>query len=250
MTSRYKSKKSFVPDFHHGLLAPMVEFASCLITLIHQMGCSNRWTDPTLPAGLLGKLCKSNPNTFAMSSSMSAERSANSFSGPRAPCSCGMAAIAWPPQGKKQKYHRYPKSIRDLAKKSGVNLDTRPNGPAIAAFQIAGGVRPERFGSSNAWSIHHVYSGKFPYVRRTTTTHAIKDRKHFTQSAGLIATHPVADALSDEYPFFAWLLRVESFRRFAYDPDGGFSTAQDEFGFGKGNSCEVLVNGASEVVTK
>ena len=154
------------------------------------------------------------------------------------------------PEGKKRKYHQYPKSIRDLAKKSGVNLDTRPNGPAIAAFQIAGGTRPERFGSSNAWSIHHVYSGKFPYVGRTTTMHAIKNCKHFTQSAGLIATHPVADALSDEYPFFAWLLRVESLRRFGYDPDSVFSDAQDEFGFAKGHSCEVLVNALSEVTTK
>jgi len=166
------------------------------------------------------------------------------------------AALLWDscnriaPEGKKQKYHQYPQSICDLAKKSGVNLDTRPNGPAIAAFQIAGGIRPERFGSSNAWSIHHVYSGKFPYVGRTTTTHAIKNCKHFTQSAGLIATHPVADALSDEYPFFAWLLRLESFRRFGYDPEGVFSAAQDEFGFADGYGCEVLVNAMSEVSTK
>jgi hypothetical protein len=154
------------------------------------------------------------------------------------------------PEGAKQKYHQYPISIRDLAKKSGVKLDTRPNGPAIAAFQIAGGTRPERFGSSNAWSIHHVYSGKFPYVGRTTTTHAIKDCRHFTQSAGLIATHPVADALSDEYPFFAWLLRFESFRRFGYDPDCVFSAAQDEFGFTEGNGCDVLVSATSEVSIK
>jgi hypothetical protein len=151
------------------------------------------------------------------------------------------------PQGDKRKYHQYPKSIRDLAKKSGVNLDTRPNGPAIAAFRIAGGTRPERFGSSNAWSIHHVYSGKFPYVGQSTTTHAIKNCRHFTQSAGLIATHPVADALSDEYPFFAWMLRFESFRRFGYDPDGVFSAAQDAFGFANGYSCQVLANDAGEL---
>jgi hypothetical protein len=154
------------------------------------------------------------------------------------------------PEDKKQKYHQYPNSIRDLAKKSGVNLDMRPNGPAIAAFQISGGTRPERFGSSNAWSIHHIYSGKFPYVERATSTHAIKNCKHFTQSAGLIATHPVADGLSDEYPFFAWLLRLESFRRFGYDPDGVFSTAQDEFGFAQGYTCEVFVNATSEVASK
>jgi len=151
-----------------------------------------------------------------------------------------------PPEGKNRKYHHYPKPIRDLARRHAVNLDTRPNGPAIAAFQFAGGTRPERFGSSNAWSIHHVYSGKFPYVGRDVTTHAIKHCYHFTQSAGLIATHPVADALSDEYPFFAWLLRVESFRRFGYDPDGIFSSRQDELGFAENHSGESIATEEAE----
>ena len=150
-----------------------------------------------------------------------------------------------PPVGKKQKYHRYPESIRRLAMRSGVTLDTRPNGPAITAFLIAGGTRPQRFGSSNAWSIHHVYSGKFPYVGRAVTTHAIKQSAHFTQSAGLIATHPVADALCDEFPFFAWLLRFESFRRFGYDPDGVFSPSHDGFGFAQGYQYEIVASGGS-----
>jgi hypothetical protein len=119
-------------------------------------------------------------------------------------------------------------------------LDTRANGPAVVAFQIAGGTRPGRFGSFNAWSIHHVYSGKFPYIGRTNRTHAIKEGRHFTQSAGLIATHPVADALCDEFPFFAWLLRAESFRRFGYDPDGVFSARQNKFGFAAGYHCEMV----------
>ena len=151
-----------------------------------------------------------------------------------------------PPEGKRQRYHSYPKALREIAKKQGINLDTRPNGPAIATFQFAGGTRPERFGSSNSWSIHHVYSGKFPYVGRTATTHACKECQHFTQSAGLIATHPIADALCDEFPFFSWLLRLESFRRFGYDPDGVFSTEQDKFGFAKGHSFEAVANGDSQ----
>lgn len=148
-----------------------------------------------------------------------------------------------PLEGQKQRYHSYPKSIRELAKKRAINLDTRPNGPAIAAFQFGGGTRPERFGSSSAWSIHHVYSGKFPYVGRATTLHATKEPKHFTQSAGLIATHPIADSLCDEFPFFAWLVRFESFRRFGYDPDAVFSSRQDEFGFAEGYSFETIANG-------
>ncbi len=115
------------------------------------------------------------------------------------------------PEGKKQKYHRYPEAISKLAKMQKITLDSRPNGPARAAFILAGGTRPERFGSTNASTMHHVYSGKFPYIGRTKTTHAVKLAKHFTQSAGVVAAHPIADALCDEYPFFAWLLRYEAF---------------------------------------
>jgi len=145
-----------------------------------------------------------------------------------------------PPTGKKQKYHRYPELICTLAKAKNIQLDSRPNGPARAAFSFAGGVRPERFGSTNASTMHHVYSGKFPYINRSATTHAVKLCNHFTQSAGVVATHPVADALSDEYPFFAWLLRFEAFHRFGYDPDGVFSSPQDDLGFAEGHSCEIV----------
>lgn len=145
-----------------------------------------------------------------------------------------------PPIGKKQKYHRYPESISTLAKTQKITLDSRPNGPARAAFMFAGGVRPERFGSTNASTMHHVYSGKFPYIDHASTTHAVKLRNHFTQSAGVVATHPVADALCDEYPFFAWLLRYEAFRRFGYDPDGVFSPRQDALGFADGHECEIM----------
>lgn len=144
------------------------------------------------------------------------------------------------PRGKKQRYHCYPEGIRSLAKSSWMKLDTRPNGPAIAAFQLAGGERPLRFGSSNSWSVHHIYSGKFPYTPAARTTHAAKEPKHFTQSAGLIATHPLADAVCDELPFFSWQLRAESFRRFGYDPDGVFSERQDENGFTQGTACEIV----------
>ena len=145
-----------------------------------------------------------------------------------------------PPPGKRQRYHSYPAQIREMAKANAVVLDTRPNGPAIAAFVLAGGERPHRFGSSNSWSIHHLYSGKYPYIQREGTTHAAKLGAHFTQSAGLVAAHPIADAMFDEYPFFAWLLRAESFVRFGYDPDGVFSAQQDAYGFGGGHACRVV----------
>jgi hypothetical protein len=48
----------------------------------------------------------------------------------------------------------------------------------------------------------------------------------FTHSAGLVAVHPLADALADEVPYFAWLLRSEAFRRFRFDPDGVFASSK------------------------
>jgi hypothetical protein len=146
------------------------------------------------------------------------------------------------PEGKKQKYHSYPEEIKSAAKQCNVKLDTRPNGPARASFEFAGGERPERTGSTNDWTAHHLYSGKFPYLGRSVTTHAVKLGNHFTQSAGVITAHPIADALCDEYPFFSWLLRALSYQKFGYDPDGVFSSKQDEFGFETGRPCKVFFN--------
>lgn len=165
-------------------------------------------------------------------------------------CWAEHALLLWPqcdrvpPTGQKQKYFSYPDHIRQLAKSQRVSLDTRMNGPAIASFMLAGGSRPKRFGSSNAWSIHHLYSGKFPYCERRETTHAVKLCHHFTQSAGLVAAHPVADALVDEFPFFAWLLRAQAYLRFGYDPDGVFSLRRDEYTFVVDRPCRVLVAAA------
>ena len=157
------------------------------------------------------------------------------------------AVLLWPgcdrvPEpGKKAKYHSYPTHLSRMACTARVPLDTRVNGPAIASFLLARGDRPKRFGSSNAWSIHHLYSGKFPYYERKTTTHAAKDGNHFTQSAGLVAVHPVADALSDEFPFFAWLLRAKAYLQFGYDPDRVFTSQVDSLGFAEGRQCKVIV---------
>ena len=136
-----------------------------------------------------------------------------------------------PEEGKKMKYHRYPEYIKQVAKEKGIGLDSRPNGPAIAAFELAGGMRPQRYGSNNKWHIHHLYSGKFPYFGKSETVHAAKNGLHFTQSAGLIAVHPVLDALCDESPAFTWFLRHLSWKKFGYDPDNVFSSQNDRYGF-------------------
>ncbi len=136
-----------------------------------------------------------------------------------------------PEEGERKKYHNFPREVKDWAKKKNVHLDSRTNGPAIAAFELADGLRPFRYGSNNKWHIHHLYSGKFPYFKKTETLHAAKNGLHFTQSAGLIAVHPILDALCDESPAITWFLRYASWDKFGYDPDGVFSDKIDEYGF-------------------
>jgi hypothetical protein len=147
-----------------------------------------------------------------------------------------------PSPGKKMKYFKYLPRIQKMAKEvvRPFALDGRPNGPAIASFLIAGGERPQRFGSSNSWSIHHLYSGKFPYIDRDKSLHATKEGFHFTQSAGLVAVHPIADAMVDEYPCFTWLLRALAFKRFGYDPDKVLADEHDERGFVAGFACQIV----------
>lgn len=156
------------------------------------------------------------------------------------------ATLLWNGATRAIKYHRYPDSIKLLAMQMSIaadskfRLDNRTNGPAIAAYLLAGGERPARFGSANRWTIHHIYSGKFPFPGKAVTLHAASEGMHCTQSAGLIAAHPIADQMCDEFPAFSWLLRAEAFLRFNYDPDGVFSAeTHDEFGF-VGNGCKVI----------
>jgi hypothetical protein len=130
--------------------------------------------------------------------------------------------LLWPGCTRMTKYHEFPDSVRRLARDCRVKLDARSNGPAVVAYLVAGGERPLRYGSRNAWTVHHAYSGRFPALGRSSTLHATHDPNHFTHSAGLVAIDPIADQLADEYPCFTWALRAEAYRRFSYDPDGVF----------------------------
>ena len=70
-----------------------------------------------------------------------------------------------------------------------------------------------------------------------TSLRAVRDGKHFTQSAGLVAIHPAAEAPRGECFRFARLPRHEAFLRFDYDPDTVFSERAGECGFrGQGRS--------------
>ena len=146
--------------------------------------------------------------------------------------------VKWPAKARllwegrvRARYHTYPDEIKRELKERGIAIDSRSNGPAIMSFLLAGGKRPKRADSTKGWAIHHIYNGKFPFTKGGKTLHAVKDGNHFTQSAGLVAIHPIAHALADEYFHFVWLLRNESFLRFNYDPDRVFCKKIDEYGF-------------------
>ena len=120
------------------------------------------------------------------------------------------------------RYHEYSAEQKVQLRNARIAPDSRSNGPAIMAFLLAGGERPARQVRGKRWSVHHIYDGKFPAPGRSATVHAVKDGRWFTEAAGLVAVHPIADALADEVPYFAWLLRKEAFDRFGLDPDAVF----------------------------
>lgn len=130
------------------------------------------------------------------------------------------------------RYHKYPDEIKKNLESKEISINSLSNGPAIASFFYAGGTRPKRASNPNQeWHIHHIYNGKFPWIQGKDSLRAVKDGKHFTQSAGLVAIHPIAEALAEEYFYFAWLLRHECFSRFDYDPDMVFSKRINDYGF-------------------
>lgn len=113
----------------------------------------------------------------------------------------------------------YPPEVVAEANEAGWPVDQRSNGPAILAFQLAGGDRPRRpFPENWSWTIHHIYDGQFALADDQIVPHAIHDGNLFTESAGLVAVHPLADYVAMSSPLLAWLLRWEAFRRFGFDP--------------------------------
>jgi hypothetical protein len=141
------------------------------------------------------------------------------------------AILLWEGCVRKTRGYQYPEEIKKELKSRGTPIDSRMrNGPAITSFLHAGGKRPKR-SNNQGWHIDHIYNGRFPWRMGGETLHAVKDGKHFTQSAGLVSAHPIAEALADEYFYFAWLIRFESFKRFNYDPDSVFCSKTNEYGF-------------------
>jgi hypothetical protein len=106
--------------------------------------------------------------------------------------------------------HIFPEEIVTRLERLGLKPDTRTNGPAINAFQAAGGKRPTS--GNQSWPVHHVFNGT-------------DDGNLFTHSAGLTAAHPIAHHLAHQSGLLKWLLRRESFLRFRFDPHGDFVDA-------------------------
>lgn len=134
------------------------------------------------------------------------------------------SALLFMPGVIRVKYHQYTLEQKRRLREARITPDSRSNGPAVMAYRLAEGNRPPRVSPGRDWTVHHIYDGKFPHEATTTTTHAVKDGRYFTEAAGLVAVHPIANALADEVPYFAWFLRREAFVRFEFDPDGVFGT--------------------------
>lgn len=135
-------------------------------------------------------------------------------------------SLLWPGcvRTKEDGQHQYPASIKNYLDKLSIEADTRTNGPAIAAFLAAGGTRHSWGGEG--WHIHHIYdrTGAIAGIP-TEVPHAVHDGNYFTQSAGLVAAHPVAHHLAHQSDLLKWLLRREAFVRFGFDPMAVFFDA-------------------------
>lgn len=132
--------------------------------------------------------------------------------------------VRWPEEGRlwcpglvrgKIHHEALPAEFVRLARERKVALDRKQNGPAIMAFKLAGGAIPKVKATGRAWHVHHIYDGQFPRAG-SAETHAVKSGEHFTHSGGLVAVHPLAEALAECDPSFACFLRDEAGRRFQY----------------------------------
>ena len=139
--------------------------------------------------------------------------------------------LLWPgsTRGNGEQRHHYPAEVAERLRRAGFpQPDERNNGPAIMAFLVAGGWRPNW--GSEGWPIHHIYDGTAPIIGDPPVVqpeargglHAVKDDHYFTHSGGLVAAHPVAHHLAHQSTLLKWLLRREAFLRFGFDPDTSF----------------------------
>lgn len=138
---------------------------------------------------------------------------------------------------KSNEKHNFPIELKQKLRTKKIPVDSRGNEPAVNAYLYAERKRPNKLGNpKHGWSTHHLYNNKFPYPKQDSTIHAVKDSKHFNQNAGLVAVHPIADAIFEEFDIFAWYVRAQAYLKFGYDPDKVFNASSNDYGF-ENNSC-------------
>lgn len=119
--------------------------------------------------------------------------------------------------------HKFDFAQMNCLRNAGLPRDGRSNGPAILGFQLCGGTRPVK-ADGHGWHVHHLYDGRFPFPGKTKSLRAVENPDYFTDSAGLVAAHPIANALATDIPYFTWRLRAMAYERFGFDPDGVLAT--------------------------
>ena len=135
-----------------------------------------------------------------------------------------MPGVVRHPDGNNPNCYEYPAGLINEILAAGLMVRNYNNDPAISSFLLSGGDRPRRpYPSSWAWTIHHIYDGKHSCPNGAPVPHAVSDGRLFTEAAGLVAVHPLADYVATNESLLAWLLRWEAFRRFNFDPMGVFN---------------------------
>ena len=108
---------------------------------------------------------------------------------------------------------------------------------AVAAFKYAEGVVPQAAPGADAWQLRHVYE---PLTRWGAggEVEANRAAKHYTQSAGWVALHPLIHHLMAEHPCILKTLQARVFSTFKYDPEELFAPGRAH------NNCGFVVDDA------
>ncbi len=103
---------------------------------------------------------------------------------------------------------------------------------AAAGFRYGGGVVPQAPPEADGWKTRHLYAGA-PALAAGVAFDATRDPNHYTQSAGIVAVHPVVDHLMALHPCMVFTLRWRAFDAFRYDPANYFApqAGHDACGF-------------------
>ena len=89
------------------------------------------------------------------------------------------------------------------------------------AFRVAGGVTPQT-AQGQPWMLRHLYEGLHPFLGKEQTFDSMNDGDHFTQTAGLVAVHPILDYFW-QFGAVVKTARARAYVSFGYDPDRYFN---------------------------